>query len=161
MGLGIADEERPAGSPEPSTFFAYVVQHKPPQNVLLCMWTVWGWNQLQPHRHRKRFLPLPYLPKRIWWGRACTKKRNITRDNVLYEKDLSAWPGKHFLRIFLWTVFHPSPRLWTLLLSSGWRVSLSILSLSLLFLLDSHNMKFAFLLLIFLYPFNYYTSQGT
>ena len=27
-----------------STFLAYVVQQKPPQNVLLCMWTVLSWN---------------------------------------------------------------------------------------------------------------------
>ena len=73
-----------------------------------------------------------------------------TKDKFLCQEDLSAWPGKPFPRIFLWTVFHPSPRPWTLLLSSGWYISLSIPSLSLLFLLDSHNTKFVFLLLIFL-----------
>ena len=86
------------------------------------VWITWDSRQSKSGRLRKSFLPPPSWPKRICTG-DLSGNRPTTKNNFLFQKDLSAWHGmftKHWiflsscelssfpLRLWVWSPLPPS-----------------------------------------------------
>lgn len=69
------------------------------------IWIISTWRQSRPHRLKMSLLPPHKCLKEFRYG-LCTRKRAITRENCLHQKDLSASHGKHlFTKHLLFPAF--------------------------------------------------------
>ena len=82
-------------------------QNIPPQNVPPCHVGHFELKAIKTQQTWEKFFTSFKCLKEFRLG-ACTRKKTITRDNFIYQKDLSTWHDKHLFIKHL--VFASSPR---------------------------------------------------